>query len=184
MKKTLQIISCSFFDRPTTLVAKGLLGKYIARKINGEIISLKITETEAYDGPLDLACHGRFGKTKKALSMFEPAGTIYVYLIYGMHWMFNIVTREKDFPAAVFIRGAQGLSGPARISKFLKIDKSLNGKIACKQNNLWFEDRKETINKKNIQKTSRIGIDYAGPIWSNKPYRFILKNHVKSRKIK
>ena len=180
MKNPFKTIPCSFFNRPTTLVAQELLGKHIIRKINGQRISLKITETEAYDGPHDLACHGRFDKTKRTLPMFEPAGTIYIYLIYGIHWMFNIVTREKGYPAAVFIRGVQGLDGPAKVTKFLEIDKGLNGKAAIKKNNLWLEATGETINKKNILKMPRIGIDYAGPIWSKKRYRFILDSTTSS----
>src|SRR4051812_28041733 len=116
-----------FFNRKTLTVANDLLGKYLVREIDGEIIREKIIETEAYIGPHDLACHSSRGRTERNKIMFEEAGTIYIYFTYGMHWMLNIVTEEKDFPSAVLIRGLENVSGPARLTKKLKIDKGLNG---------------------------------------------------------
>src|SRR5581483_1337476 len=116
----------SFFNKKTLQVARDLLGKYLVREIVDptsprlrgakKILREKIIETEAYVGPHDLACHSSRGKTERNKIMFEKAGTIYVYFTYGMHWMLNIVTEEKDFPSAVLIRGTEHVSGPARLT--------------------------------------------------------------------
>lgn len=164
----------SFFNRKTLHVARDLIGKYLVREIDGKTIREKITETEAYVGPHDLACHSSRGRTRRNEPMFCAPGTIYVYFTYGMHWMLNIVTEEKDFGAAVLIRGTENVSGPARLTKYLKIDKSLNGKKLGKKTGLWVEDG-EKVSLKKILRTPRIGIAYAGD-WVKKPYRFILMN--------
>ena len=167
----------SFFNRKTLKVARELVGKTLVRRIGNRIIRERITEVEAYVGPHDLACHSSRGKTKRNEVMFREAGTIYVYFTYGMHWMLNIVTEEKDFPAAVLIRGIESagrqISGPARLTKKLKIDKNLNGKKLGRKTGLWIEVG-EKIASKNIGRTPRIGVSYAGK-WAEKPYRFILK---------
>lgn len=168
------ILTQEFFNRPVLDVATDLLGKHLVRKINSSIISLEINEVEAYDGSHDLACHGRFGKTKRTEVMFGPAGHFYIYLIYGMHWMLNIVTNEKDYPGAVLIRSAGPIFGPARLTKHLNITKSLNNMSVKKISGLWLEDHNKIIQSSDIKKTPRIGIDYAGPIWSKKLYRFVL----------
>src|SRR3989344_9487559 len=101
------IIKPDFFNRKTLVVAKDLLGKYLVRRYYSTsrkryvVAKEKITEVEAYVGPHDLACHSSRGKTARNEVMFREAGTIYVYFTYGMHWMLNIVTEEKDFPSAV-----------------------------------------------------------------------------------
>ena len=136
-----------------------------------------ITETEAYDGPNDLACHARSGKTKRNWPMFEDAGTIYVYFTYGMHWMLNLVTGAKEYPAAVLIRGLRvadvRLDGPAKLTKYLKIDKKLNSLTLGKKTSLWVEDRGVKINPRHIKRTPRIGVAYAGS-YATKPWRFVL----------
>jgi len=157
-------------------VAKKLLGKYLVRRLGKKEIALMITEVEAYDGHKDKASHASRGKTKRNYPMFGPAGHFYVYLTYGMHWMLNIVTGEKDYPAAILIRGVGNLNGPGKLTKFLKIDKRFNGKKAEKKTGLWFEDRGIKIKERDIKKAPRIGVLYAGPIWSKKHYRFLLKN--------
>jgi len=161
-----------FFSRKTLLVAKNLVGKYLVRRIGPRLIREKITETEAYIGPHDLASHSARGRTKRNEPMYSEAGTIYVYFTYGMHWMLNIVTEEKNFPAAVLIRGTENVSGPGRLTKKFKIDKSLNGKSLGKSSGLWIENG---IKPKKIKRTKRIGVDYSGPIWSAKKYRFVLE---------
>ena len=102
-------------------------------------------------------------------------GHFYVYLIYGMYWMLNIVTGPKDYPAAILIRGTKEVSGPGKVTKFLKINKDFDKKLSCKNSNLWIEDREVKIKPAKILKTPRIGIDYAGPIWSKKFYRFVIQ---------
>jgi DNA-3-methyladenine glycosylase len=178
----MRVLPHSFFNRKTLTVARELIGKYLSRKVDGRIIRQKITEVEAYVGPHDLACHSSRGKTARNSPMFCEAGTIYVYFTYGMHWMLNIVTEEKDFPAAVLIRGTENISGPARLTKALKIDKSLNGLKLGKKSGLWIESdlsarKGGSANPSGgkIVRTPRIGISYAGP-WAEKPYRFILEN--------
>jgi DNA-3-methyladenine glycosylase len=170
-------IPASFFNRPTLTVAHDLLGKYLVRRINHKTIALLINEVEAYEGSDDMACHGRFGKTKRTAPMFGPSGNFYVYLIYGIYWMLNIVTGPKNYPAAILIRGAGHLSGPGRLTKYLSINKSLNFKKAHPTSGLWLEDRGLIVKPSDIITTPRIGVDYARPIWSQAPYRFILKNH-------
>lgn len=173
--KDFLILSDNFFSRPVLVVAQDLLGKYLVRKIDGKEYALQINEVEAYDGPNDKASHGRFGQTKRTHVMFGPAGKFYVYLVYGMHWMLNIVTDVEGYPAAILIRGAGRICGPARITKFLSINKSLDNQLAQQECGLWFEDRQQIISAGDIVRTARIGIDYAGSIWSKKPFRFILQ---------
>ncbi len=170
------ILTPKFFNRPTLQVAKELLGKYLIRKIDGKETSLLITEVEAYDGFKDKASHASRGKTLRNEVMFGSAGYFYVYFTYGVHWMLNVVTGEKGYPAAVLIRSAGEISGPARLTKFLKIDKSLNGKKAGRENGLWFEDRKVEAKPQQIIRTPRVGVEYAGAVWANKLYRYLLHN--------
>ncbi len=171
-----KILNKSFFDRNSLLVAEDLLGKYLVRKINGKKIALLINEVEAYDGFLDKASHAHKGKTERTKTMFGSSGIFYIYLVYGMYNMLNIVTDKKDYPAAVLIRGAGDINGPGKLTKFLEIDRNFNEKKALPKSDLWFEDREVAITKKDIKKIPRIGVDYAGLKWSQKPYRFLIKN--------
>jgi DNA-3-methyladenine glycosylase len=170
----------AFFDRKTLRVARELIGKCLAREIDGKIIRQKITETEAYVGPHDLACHSSSGKTERNKIMFCEAGTIYVYFTYGMHFMLNIVTEAEDFPSAVLIRGTAEVSGPARLTKALQIDKKLNGLKLGRKSGLWIEDATD-VPSRSIKRTPRIGVDYAEEGWAEKPYRFLLIQEKKSR---
>jgi len=178
------IVKQSFYNRPTLKVAQDLLGCFLVRKLNGKIIKAKIVETEAYNGPKDLASHASRGKTERNKIMFGEPGIIYVYFTYGMHYMFNIVTENEDYPAAVLIRavivenssrGKLNTNGPARLTKCLRIDKSFNGlSIFTKKYGLWVECRKDRILPKQIKKTKRIGIDYAGE-YKDKLWRYVLE---------
>src|SRR5580698_6608469 len=113
----------TFFERPTLTVARELLGKVLVRRIGKRKLSVMITETEAYIGEKDLACHARFGRTKRNAVMFGPAGVWYPYFIYGMHWMMNVTTEEAGEPAAVLIRAGilleknLFLGGPGKLTK-------------------------------------------------------------------
>src|SRR6266852_3708761 len=100
-----------FFARPTLQVARELLGQRLVRMSNGVRLAGRITETEAYIGQTDLACHARFGLTPRSQVMFGPPGRAYVYFTYGMHWMLNIVTEAEGSPAAVLIRGIRADDG-------------------------------------------------------------------------
>lgn len=170
MRKVLQQ---DFFNRPTLRVARELLGKFLVRKQGKKTIALAITDVEAYVGHRDKASHASRGETPRNTPMFGAAGYWYIYFTYGMHWMLNIVTERKEYPAAILIRGVTGISGPARLTKFLKIDKRLNGKSASQKNGLWIEDRGIKIKPRDIVRGKRIGVDYAGK-WRNKLWRFYL----------
>lgn len=186
-----QILTKKFFNRPTLVVAKDLLGKYLVRKIGKNTIRYLITEVEAYDGFKDKASHASRGKTLRNAPMFGEAGSWYVYFTYGMHYMLNIVTGPKNYPAAVLIRGIQylgrptsngrrtslNLNGPAKLTKQLKIDKRFNNKITSPKTGLWIEGSKFMIHNSRfmIQQTPRVGVVYSGPVWSKKPWRFVLE---------
>jgi DNA-3-methyladenine glycosylase len=167
------VLDQSFFARPALKVAKDLIGKHLVRRIHGEEIAAVITETEAYVGPHDLACHGSKGRTARTEVMFGPPGCWYVYFIYGIHWMLNVVTDDVGHPAAVLVRGAGAWDGPARLTKALAIDKALNSLPAVRKTGLWIEDRGGAPPRGSIERTPRIGVDYAGD-WASKPYRFVL----------
>ncbi len=132
-----------------------------------------ITEVEAYDGERDLACHARAGRTRRTQVLYAEGGRWYVYLCYGIHEMLNLVVGPKDWPAAVLIRGVEGTSGPGRVTKALGIDRQFNAKIADTLDSLWIEDRGVTVPKRRVNTTPRIGVDYAGPVWAAKRWRFI-----------
>ncbi len=171
MKKILPV---DFFARPAPVVAEELLGKYIVTHIDTKPTGFMIVETEAYEGVDDLASHASRGLTPRTTVMFGPPGHFYVYLIYGIHQMVNVVTHKKGIPSAVLIRGVEGASGPGRVTKFLNITKAHNTLKAAKKTGVWFEDRGVGANASEIKRTPRIGVEYAGPHWSQKPWRFVL----------
>src|ERR1700724_3278922 len=133
-----------------------------------------VIETEAYEGTHDLASHSSRGRTPRTEVMFGPAGRFYVYRVYGLHWMLNIVTGEVGDAAAVLIRGIEGTSGPGRAAAALGIDGSFNGCEAAPATGLWFEEPERPPRKSRISRTARIGVDYAGAIWAAKKLRFVL----------
>lgn len=163
----------SFFIRDVLEVAPEMLGKIIVRKFaNNHIEKFVITEVEAYRGNGDLACHASKGKTKRTEVMFREGGMVYVYLIYGMYWMLNIVTGAENDANAVLIRGVQGISGPGRVGKALHLDKSFYGENLFTSERIWIENAEPILKYKT---SPRIGIDYAGEPWISKPWRFFLK---------
>lgn len=167
-------IPLSYFRRDVLDVAPSLLGKYLVRCYdNGSVLRYEITETEAYRGGDDLACHASKGKTDRTAIMFEPGGVLYMYLIYGMYWMLNIVTAGKDEPQAVLIRGVRDVNGPGRVSRALSLNKSFYGESLDESKRIWIEDADR---ERKIISTSRIGIDYAGEYWKNKPWRWVLSD--------
>jgi DNA-3-methyladenine glycosylase len=163
----------SFFQRNVLEVAPELLGKIIVRKLNnGKVIRFIITEVEAYSGDGDLACHASKGKTPRTEVMFREGGLVYVYLIYGMYWMLNIVAGKENDASAVLIRGVENISGPGRVGKALELDKSFNSENLFTSERIWIENG-ETI--ENYIASPRIGINYAGEPWISKPWRFRMK---------
>jgi DNA-3-methyladenine glycosylase len=165
-----------FFGRDALIVAKDLLGKQLVIDKKEKKIGT-IIETEAYIGIKDKACHASRGKTQRTKIMWGKPGLLYVYLVYGIHYMLNVIVGEKGFPAAVLIRGLSpienisgSLNGPGKLTQKLEITKSENGIDAVSSNKIYFLD--VGFDPKNIKQTPRIGIDYAGG-WSKKPWRFL-----------
>ncbi len=152
---------------------RSLLSHVLVRRVGETEFRLPITEVELYCGEDDLACHARVGRTERTKVMYGPAGYWYVYLVYGMHHMLNLVIGDEGHPAAVLIRSAGNVQGPGRLTKALEIDRSLNGREAMPDSGLWIEVGKKP-DPESIIATPRIGIDYAGPEWSAKPWRFVL----------
>jgi len=162
-----------FFIRDVLDVAPEILGYKLVQKNQNSITAYSISEVEAYRGEEDLACHARRGKTPRTRVMYETGGVLYVYLIYGMHWMLNIVTGEKNNPQALLIRGLKGVSGPGRLTNALDIDGAFNGLDITSSEKIWVE--KNYIENKRVTTYPRIGVDYAGEYYSNIPWRFVLE---------
>ena len=181
----------SFFARPTLQVARELLGQRLVHVANGVRLAGRITETEAYIGQDDLACHARFGLTPRSQVMFGPPGRAYVYFTYGMHWMLNIVTEAEGFPAAVLIRalraeaglpvmlarrGAHGpahlADGPGKLAQAMGIDKALNGHDLCARGAVLFVERAPAVPASRIKCGPRIGLNHTPEPWKSKPWRF------------
>ncbi len=189
------------FNQPADVVAPKLLGQHLLRRFpDGQVGRFLISEVEAYVGQEDKACHAHRGKTPRNVVMFGPAGFWYVYLIYGMYWMLNLVTSPKDDPHAVLFRGLKfvsweqtsvdvdrvsssnagsvsqkalkNLDGPGKLTRALMINKDLNGQLASPVSGLWLEI---DLNKPapSFEKLPRVGIDYADK-WKDKLLRFRL----------
>lgn len=162
----------NILDKPAPEAAEALLGRLLVRRFDdGGVLSVRITETEAYYGEGDTACHARFGRTKRSEVLYHPAGTIYVYLCYGIHWMLNLVTGAADDPQAVLIRGVTGASGPGRVTKLLRINGALNdtplgGALALDD---------DGYRPERIEKTGRVGIGYAAAEDQARLWRFLDK---------
>lgn len=158
----------SFFHRPCLDVARDLVGKILVHETEAGVFRLRISETEAYWGAEDTACHVSKGRTPRTEVFFADAGTLYVYLCYGMHWMLNIVTGDTEDPQAVLIRACVEAPGPGKLTKKLGITGSLN-KGSILAGPLWIEDdgfRCAVLTDK------RVGIGYAAQEDQDKPWRF------------
>ncbi|HLZ34357.1 MAG TPA: DNA-3-methyladenine glycosylase [Nitrospira sp.] len=181
MRRTL---TRAYFNRPTLIVARSLLGKYLVRENGRGKVAGKIIEVEAYVGPEDKACHASKGRTPRTDVLFGPAGIAYVYLIYGMYHCLNVVTEREDHPAAILIRAIEledGLvDGPGRLCRALEIDRSLNRFDLTIGERLWFEDRGKKLERGSVGTFPRIGVDYAGT-WAKKPWRFRLSEQEEDR---
>jgi DNA-3-methyladenine glycosylase len=165
-----------FYAQPAREVARQLVGAQLVRRLrSGKNAVGRIVEVEAYIGPEDLACHASKGRTARTEVLFGPPGYAYVYLVYGMHHCFNVVTDPGGHAAAVLVRALEPVaeisgstSGPGRLSKALGIDRSLNGLDLC-GGELFL--RRGTPPRR-IACTARIGVDYAGR-WAHRRLRFI-----------
>lgn len=185
-------VDLSFFRKNNAIdVAQKLLGLYVFTMKDGQLTGGIISEVEAYNGLNDRASHAYGGRrTKRNEMMYHAGGVVYMYLCYGMHAMFNLVTNEADFPDAVLIRGIipthgeelmlqrtgkprmnpeMGI-GPGKVSKILGLTVADNG-LSLNSNTIWLEDRGLQIPKDKIHTTPRIGVDYAGED-ALLPYRF------------
>lgn len=155
----------AFFHRPCLVVAEELVGKLLVH--NGT--ALRISETEAYCGEADTACHAHKGRTKRTEVMYGEAGTAYVYLCYGIHWLLNVVTGEKDQPEAVLIRACVEAPGPGRLTKKLGITGAWNGKSITDTGELWIGDDGFSC---EIATDRRVGIGYASEEDQARLWRF------------
>lgn len=165
-------LSREYFTRDVLDVAPHTVGKIICLKLpDGETRRFQITEVEAYRGTDDVACHASKGRTARTEIMFQEGGRLYVYLIYGMYWMLNIVTGEKDNPQAVLIRGLDNFRGPGVLTRSLGIDKSFYGEDLVTSDRIWIEDAGLAP---TIKTSPRIGIDYAGEYWKDRPWRYYI----------
>jgi DNA-3-methyladenine glycosylase len=156
----------------TVRLARWLLGKVLVRTSGSDRTEHVITEVEAYHTEKDLACHAAKGRTKRTEVLYQPGGHWYVYLCYGIHEMLNLVTGPADYPAAILIRGVDGIIGPGRVTKRLGIDRSLNGAAVAPGSGLHLEDHGIQVARHRVKSGPRVGIDYAGEVWAAKPWRF------------
>ena len=181
-----QRLTRQFYLQPALRVAKKLLGKYLVHQIGSKKIIGKIVETEAYPGPQDLASHAQHNKiTSRNLAEYMIGGHIYIYLVYGMYWQLNISTGLSGRPECVLIRAVEptktthaptpSTNGPGKLCNYLKINQRHYGSDLVTSREIWLEPG-EKVSAKNIVAAKRIGIDYAGPYWTNKKWRFYLKN--------
>ena len=189
-----KILSRSFYNRPTLTVARELIGAHLVRILDGVKLVGIITETEAYIGEEDLACHAKAGLTTRTAPMFGLPGYAYVYFTYGNHWMLNAVTERKGFPAAVLLRAFQPLEGieimmerrkggdtlgPGKLTQALGIAKSENQVDLTKANSsLWIEAG-HFIPDKSVTIGPRVGLNKTPEPWLSKPWRFLVKADIR-----
>ena len=161
-----------FFHRPCLSVARELVGKVLAHRMgDGSVLRLRISETESYCGEADTACHAHKGRTNRTEVLYADAGTIYVYLCYGIHWLLNVVTGDAEDPQAVLIRACLDANGPGKLTKALGITGELNrGTIFGEE--LWIEDDGFTC---ELETDKRVGIGYAAQEDQDKLWRFKMK---------
>lgn len=190
-------LSRDFYKRDDVVtIARELLGKIIVTEFEGKLTSARIVETEAYVALTDKASHSYAGKrTARNEAMYSEGGTVYVYICYGMHHLFNVVTNAKNVPDAVLIRAAEPLQGidimqertgsrtqvhtltkgPGKMSKALGISKSHSGTLLSK-GSIYLADDGYEVSAAVTGTSKRIGIDGAG-IDAMLPYRFFIKGN-------
>ena len=157
-------LSYDFYHRPCLEVARDLVGKVLVCGEN----RLRISETEAYVGESDTACHAHKGRTKRTEVMYMEASTIYIYLCYGVHWLLNIVTGEENQPEAVLIRACVDANGPGKLTKRLGITGELNRISICGEELYIIDDGFLC----EVTTDKRVGIGYASQEDQNRPWRF------------
>ena len=173
-----------YFDRGADEVARDLIGRILSVRTGKETVRARIVETEAYVGIQDLACHASKGRTPRNAVMFGPPGMAYVYLVYGMHHMLNLVTAPEGDPQAVLIRALEPLEaedgrpyrGPGVLCRALGITRDDDGSDLCGSGRIHVEEGAPPL-LSDIVATPRIGVDYAGA-WMDAPLRFCLNGCV------
>jgi DNA-3-methyladenine glycosylase len=165
-----------FYVRGAEQLARAILGAVIVRRRGDELRRARVVETEAYVGAHDLACHASKGRTARTEVMFGRAGVAYVYLIYGMHQMFNVVCGPVGDAQAVLVRAAEpldgweaDLSGPGRFARGMGITREENGLDLTTSDELFFTPGRRAALR--IGRSRRVGVDYAGP-WRDELLRF------------
>lgn len=194
-------LELDFYEREDVVrISKELIGKVLCVTEGNQILKAIITETEAYAGVTDKASHAYGGRrTNRTETMFGPAARSYVYLCYGVHSLFNVLTNKKDVPHAVLIRGVYPIEGieliqerrkrkeplhriadgPGKLTKALGIHFREHNNLSLLENSIWIEDQDLRVKDSDIQIGPRIGIDYAEED-ALLPYRFLLPQpHVK-----
>lgn len=162
-----------FFALDALEMAPRLLGQTLVRRFDdGSEVRYTISEVEVYRGEEDLGCHASKGRTPRTEVMYHEGGKIYVYLIYGMYWLLNIVTGPADHPQAILIRGCKEVSGPGRLGKALKLDKTFYDEDMATSQRLWVETD-VNLPPQPYSTSPRIGIEYAGQHWGNIHWRFL-----------
>ncbi|MDB5289730.1 MAG: DNA-3-methyladenine glycosylase [Phycisphaerales bacterium] len=166
----------SFFKQPAIDLAPALIGKILVRRAGGKEYRARIVETEAYLGPHDLAAHSSKGRTKRTEVMFGPPGHAYVYFIYGMHEMLNVVAGTAGEASAVLLRAAEpldgweaNLSGPGRLARGMQVKRAENGLDLTGDTLFLATDGR---NPSRIVRTKRVGVEYAKE-WKDEPLRFL-----------
>ncbi len=164
------------FSADAIALAPRLLGRFLCRRLaDGTVLRRRITETEAYFGEEDTACHAHRGRTPRTDVLYEAGGCAYVYLCYGMHELLNVVTGPKDHPEAVLIRGVEGADGPGKLTKLLHVTRAFNRVRFADSTDLWLEDDGYTP---KYVRTPRIGIAYASARDQRRKWRFVVKGGV------
>ncbi|MHB8813179.1 MAG: DNA-3-methyladenine glycosylase [Steroidobacteraceae bacterium] len=172
-------ITRDFYARDTLTVARELIGMHLVRAHGDTLRAGRIVETEAYQGPEDLAAHSSRGRTPRTEVMFGPPGHAYVYFIYGFWYCLNIVTEAEGVPHAVLLRALEPVSGiedktwgPGLLCRAMHVDGRLNGADLC-GDVLWLERPRVAGRRRapRIARSARIGVDYAGE-WARRPWRF------------
>ena len=166
-------IERAFFERDALEVAPELVGCRIVRVLpDGSARILTISETEAYLGESDSACHARHGRTKRNEPLYMRGGVFYVYLCYGIHWLLNAITGEEGRPQGVLIRACEGYPGPGRLTKALSITGEFTAKPVDGTPELWFAPREREF---SVGTAERVGIGYATPEDQARQWRFVAK---------
>ncbi len=166
-------------SKNTVALARWLLGKTLVTvDAAGVLHRSRICETEAYHGEDDRACHASRARTPRTEVMYAAGGVWYVYLCYGIHEMLNLVTGPQGQPSAVLIRSVEAVAGPGRLTRKFGINRRFNGCPATPASGLWLEDDGFQPSPEKIRATPRIGVDYAGPVWAAKPWRFTYEPEV------